>query len=62
MFNKKNLNPEFNIRRAQLITPFGIGALTDINNQSIMIADSEYWNRNKCNIVHDIRLEKNNVV
>ncbi|WP_080872544.1 DUF1998 domain-containing protein [Oceanobacillus timonensis] len=56
-YNKKNANPEFNVRRSQLLTPFGIGALMDVNNQSVMIADSEHWLTEKCNKVHDIRLE-----
>lgn len=57
MVYKQKDNPEFNVRRSQLLTPFGIGALMDINNQSVMIADSDYWNINKCVKVHDIRLE-----
>ena len=56
-YDKTSANPEFNVRRSQLLTPFGIGALMDINNQSVMVADSEYWNSNKCEKVHDIRLE-----
>lgn len=56
-YDKTNANPEFNVRRSQLLTPFGIGALMDINNQSIMVADSEYWDSNKCEEIHDIRLE-----
>lgn len=56
-YDKTSANPEFNVRRSQLLTPFGIGALMDINNQSVMIADSEHWNSNKCEKVHDIRLE-----
>lgn len=58
MVYKRKDKPEFNVRRSQLLTPFGIGALMDINNQSVMIADSEYWDTNKCVKVHDIRLEK----
>ncbi|MUO22404.1 DUF1998 domain-containing protein [Enterococcus faecalis] len=58
MVYKQKDKPEFNVRRSQLLTPFGIGALMDINNQSVMIADSEYWNTSRCEKVHDIRLEK----
>ena len=47
VYNKQNINPEFNVRKSQLLTPFGIGALIDINNQSIMVADSEYWETEK---------------
>lgn len=57
-FKKKGYHQEFNIRRSQLLTPFGIGALTDVNNQSLMISDSEYWDLKKCVKVHDVRLEK----
>lgn len=57
-FDKKSIYPEYNVRRSQLLTPFGIGALMDINNQSIMIADSEYWDSEKCTKIHDIRLEQ----
>lgn len=56
VYNKKD-QPEFNVRKSQLLTPFGIGALMDVNNQSIMIAGSEYWEPDKCEKVHDIRLE-----
>ncbi|MBP1042386.1 DUF1998 domain-containing protein [Vagococcus sp. BWB3-3] len=54
---KEKYNPEFKVRRSQLLTPFGIGALMDINNQSLMVADSEYWG-DDLELVHDIRLEK----
>lgn len=57
VYNKQNINPEFNVRKSQLLTPFGIGALIDINNQSIMVADSEYWETEKLIKLHDIRLE-----
>jgi hypothetical protein len=57
VYDKTSANPEFSVRRSQLLTPFGTGALMDINNQSVMVADSEYWNINKCEKVHDIRLE-----
>ncbi|WP_271400962.1 DUF1998 domain-containing protein [Salinicoccus roseus] len=50
-------NEEFDIRKSQLLTPYGIGSLIDINNQSIMIRDSEYWGDSDESI-SDIRLEK----
>jgi len=46
----------FNIRKSQLIAPFGIGSLVDINNQSIIIHDSESWKVNMNEII-DIRLQ-----
>lgn len=55
---RKKFYPENNIRRSQLLTPFGIGALFDINNQTVMIADSEFWNKDHCKIIHDPRLQE----
>lgn len=51
-------SPENQIRESQLITPFGTGALTQINNQSVMICDSQFWQptSNEDPIV-DIRLQ-----
>lgn len=51
-------SPENQIRQSQLITPFGTGALTQINNQSVMICDSQFWQptSNEDPIV-DIRLQ-----
>lgn len=46
----------FNIRKSQLIAPFGIGSLVDINNQSILIHDSESW-KVKSNEIIDVRLQ-----
>lgn len=51
-------HPEFNLRRSQLISPFGTGALVDINNETIMLADSEYWDYSNSNKIHDVRLEQ----
>lgn len=56
--SSKNPYNEFQIRRSQLITPFGIGSLVNVNNLSLMISDSEYWKKSNCDIFHDIRLEK----
>lgn len=46
----------FNIRKSQLLAPFGIGSLIDINNQSILIHDSENWKVNSNEII-DVRLQ-----
>lgn len=57
--NKKSEHmPEYNFRRSQLITPFGIGALVDVNNTTLMISDSDFWQLEECNTIHDVRLEK----
>ncbi|GBG94177.1 hypothetical protein LFYK43_06360 [Ligilactobacillus salitolerans] len=60
MTNFNGTDPSMAVRRAQLITPYGIGALTDINNQSVMIMGSKYWkwNNNDKEQFHDIRLER----
>lgn len=54
----RSLHPEHNIRRSQLLTPFGVGSLFDINNQTVMIADSEYWEKKEFKEIHDPRLEQ----
>lgn len=48
------------IRQSQLITPFGTGALTDILNQSVMVAGSEFWNSRAVedNKFYDVRLQR----
>lgn len=46
----------FNVRSTQLLSPFGTGALMDINNQSILICDSEDW-KVDYNYIVDSRLE-----
>ncbi len=48
------------IRRSQLITPFGTGSLFDMQNRSVIICDSENWNPNTVadNTFDDIRLEE----
>lgn len=49
---------DFDVRKTQLLTPFGIGSLMDINNQSVIIADSEYWDEQGArDTVTDVRLQ-----
>lgn len=57
MKNYRIEDPSLEVRRSQLITPYGIGALADVNNQSVMIMGLKYWNNNN-NKFHDIRLER----
>lgn len=58
MYNYNKRLPDFDVRKTQLITPFGIGALMDINNQSVIIADSEFWDEKaSIDIVTDSRLQ-----
>ena len=45
-----------NIRRSQAISPYGVGAMVDFIDQTLMIADPEYWLATE--IIHDERLEK----
>ncbi|WP_164848057.1 DUF1998 domain-containing protein [Lacticaseibacillus hulanensis] len=51
---------ENQIRRSQLITPFGTGALTDIKNRSVMVADSDFWDAETvdANSFYDNRLQQ----
>lgn len=56
--SRKNLNPKFDIRRSQLLSTYGIGSIVEVENQALMIADSEFWNTDSCEVVHDIRLER----
>lgn len=51
---------ENQVRRSQLITPFGIGALTDIRNQSVIVTDeTERGDKTaELHTFHDIRLQQ----
>jgi hypothetical protein len=46
------------IRRAQLITTFGIGAVVDLPEHSVMIAGQNFWNPALLDDIHEPRLEK----
>lgn len=58
MSGKKIYDPLFEIRQSQLLTPFGIGSIIELKNQSLMVGDSNYWDIDESNIVHDVRLQK----
>ena len=47
----------FDVRASQLLSPFGTGSLIDVNNQSILVCDSENWKKNDNSII-DSRLEE----
>ncbi len=49
-------NTTHNVRRSQAITPFGIGAMIDFVDQTLMAAAPELWKEEI--IIHDERLEK----
>ena len=34
------------IRRSQYITPFGVGAILDIGNESLIAMDTSKWKKN----------------
>lgn len=53
---KSTMDPALEVRRSQLITPYSVGALADINNQSVMVIGPEKWNSSEQ--FHDIRLER----
>ena len=41
------------IRSAQLIAPFGVGAVIDLGTESFACADITHWPRNHCNVIPD---------
>lgn len=59
-YNGFRRTEENQIRQSQLITPFGIGALTDIKNRSVIVADSEFWDDStvEANLFFDNRLQQ----
>ncbi|MED9821131.1 MAG: DUF1998 domain-containing protein [Christensenellales bacterium] len=50
---------EYNVRAAQAILQYGVGAMVDFQDQTLMTAAPEYWGdkRDLC-VFHDERLEK----
>jgi len=48
-------NKTHNVRRGQSIAPFGVGAIVDFIDQTLMTAAPEYWK--ECITIHDERLE-----
>lgn len=46
-----------NIRFSQVISPFGIGAIIDFIDQSLMVANTDYWEVSESQEIHDKRLE-----
>lgn len=44
------------VRRGQLISPFGIGAMIDYPGESVMVAGLDEWPEPECPEVHDERL------
>lgn len=57
--NKKIPLPtkSYNVRFSQSIAPFGIGAMIDFKDQTLMAAAPEYWTINQSQEIHDERLE-----
>ena len=45
------------LRRTQLVTTFGSGAIVDLPNYSVIIAAANYWNPNSP-VLHEPNLEK----
>ncbi|MBY7024812.1 DUF1998 domain-containing protein [Clostridium botulinum] len=62
MKNIKNTIPlpliSYNIRFSQAIAPFGVGAMIDFKDQTLMVAAPEYWTVNQSQEIHDERLER----
>lgn len=57
--NKKIPLPSvaYNVRFSQSIAPFGVGAMIDFKDQTLMAAAPEYWTVNQSQEIHDERLE-----
>ena len=54
---KPKIPPTGELRRSQLLTTFGPGAMVDLPNHSVLIAGLEYWKGDKERVYED-RLEK----
>jgi hypothetical protein len=52
----KNEWYSYPVRRGQLISPFGIGAMIDFPGESVMVAGLDEWPEADCPEVHDERL------
>lgn len=48
----------YSVRFSQAITTFGVGAMIDFKDQTLMMASTDYWTINKEEEIHDERLEK----
>lgn len=59
MSNKRlHLPKEYKLRSSQAISPFGAGAVVDFKKQSLMAASTQFWKIDKCQEIHDERLER----
>ncbi|WP_205449892.1 DUF1998 domain-containing protein [Clostridium botulinum] len=47
----------YNVRFSQAIAPFGVGAMIDFKDQTLMVVAPEYWTVNQSQEIHDERLE-----
>jgi len=58
--NKKQVGEDkFDIRRSQLIVPFGVGSILNmLPNESLMLCGLDEWNENAGEIIYDERLQK----
>ncbi len=45
------------IRRGQVVSPFGVGAILDIGPESFVVADISRWDRDGLSRIPDSRLE-----
>lgn len=46
------------IRRGQLIVPFGVGAIVNMPNESLMLCSIDRWSEHSCEKIYDERLQK----
>ncbi|MDF2882860.1 MAG: hypothetical protein K0R54_3417 [Clostridiaceae bacterium] len=48
----------YKVRFSQAVTPFGVGAMVDFKDQTLMVAATDYWTVAASEEIHDERLEK----
>ena len=46
------------VRRAQLITTYGVGSVLPVESESFMIAGLEHWNTRTCDEIEEPRLRR----
>ena len=54
--NKKSVVGE--LRRTQVITTYGPGAIVDLPDISVIMAATDYWNSRNSRVLHEANLQK----
>ena len=55
---RKEMKPQGNIRRSQLITTFGPGSMMDLPDHSVLIAGLDHWKGDKFEVIEDRLLDR----